>query len=310
MKPEGMMYAAVALSATLSLGVLVAFFWSERRWRQWDREQAQRLRNLRTDHIGGENASPRQDDELAWPPIPFQRRPFHEALAEDCPELAPSPQARAIAQYLATRPANPETENDEMRWNEATATAAVMVGMLSGCHFGPPKPRLNPHPQERYEITMTIEDAPGPFTDIGGFVQYDVDNYEECMPEKWTFVRGHYHDQLDEFIPFAYTQIAENVYRTRITVDALRNVDYHGLGECRWGLTAVTSNLRGKNVDFIPRLHLDELRKQQAKRIYFSTRTYFAEKGYPDSGGERSEFGPEVQDELFTITLTPRRISP
>ncbi|MDI9238241.1 hypothetical protein QLQ15_04865 [Lysobacter sp. LF1] len=199
-----------------------------------------------------------------------------------------------------------------MKWKHAAATAAL-AGVVSGCQTKQPEIQRDPHPQERYEITMTIQDAPGPFRNIGGGVQYDVENWVDCMPEKWTFERGHYHDQPDEFLPLTYTKIAENVYRTRITVDALVDEDYHGLGACRWKMTVVTSRLYGKSVRFTPRLHLDELRAQQPKKVYFSKRTYLSNKldDFPDSGEiSPSGFGAEVQDELFAITLTPRRIAP
>lgn len=47
MKTEAMIYTIVAFSALLPLGVIGAFVSSERRWRRRDREQAQRLRDLR-----------------------------------------------------------------------------------------------------------------------------------------------------------------------------------------------------------------------------------------------------------------------
>ncbi|MQQ99823.1 hypothetical protein [Glaciimonas soli] len=44
-----------------------------------------------------------------------------------------------------------------------------------------PDIKQNPHPKMRYEITLTIKDAPGPFDAVTGFMQYDVTN-EQCSP--------------------------------------------------------------------------------------------------------------------------------
>ncbi|MDI9238242.1 hypothetical protein QLQ15_04870 [Lysobacter sp. LF1] len=311
-----MFYVTVVVGALVLFwaGVMGSFLWfGPRRWRA----EEQWLRSRRAAFVPEPN--PDSVDEAPQREMPIHRRPFHEALWEDEPSLAPSPRVRALVREVAARQqwltdeAGLHEENGEMKWKHAVATAALTAGVVSGCQTKQPEIQRNPHPQERYEITMTIRDAPGPFRDIGGSVQYDVENWVDCMPEKWTFERGHYHDQPDEFLPLTYTRIAENVYRTQITVDALQDEDYHGLGVCEWKMTVVTSRLYGMSVRFTPRLHLEDLRAQQPKKVYFSKRTYLSTKldDFPNSGkSSPSGFGAEVQDELFTITLTPRRIWP
>ncbi|HEY0659733.1 MAG TPA: hypothetical protein VGD21_00185, partial [Lysobacter sp.] len=335
MQAETIIYGAAALSVSVCLGTLAAFFWSERRWRK--REQW--LASLCT--LDEPGTPPHPTDEAEPPTIPITRRPFHEALWEDEPDLAPSPRLRpqmqsdrspvlrsenagrvgpanagsrslheiTPARASAADEASTHEEDDEML-KQKIAAAALTVGALTACQ-SQPEVRRNPRPQERYEITMTIRDAPGPLTNIGGSVQYNVDNWLDCMPEKFDFPLGVHREKPEEFLPLSFERIAENVYRTEIAADALRDEDYHDLGVCRWKLTAVTPRLYGKTVRFIPTLFLEELRAQKPKTLYFSSRTYFADKGFPDSGAtDRSRFGAEVQDELFTITLTPRRIAP
>jgi len=334
-----LIYLAVSLSALLSAGTLIAFFWCERRARTHERAMAQRLADLygssyTVDRTGGV--------ELAA--IPIKRRPFHEALEEDAPELAPSPRAVAISRELlaqrrsaicnATSSYEPEAlpsqprpslserapalstvheDNDEML-KQQMAAAAVAFGALTACQpMKRPEYQQNPNPKERYEITMTIQDAPGPLTRIGGAVQYSVDNWVDCMPEKFDLEVGPHHEQKFAFLPLSVVREADNAYRMDIAVDALLNEDYHDRGVCQWELTAVTTRLLGRTVRFTPTLFLDELRAQKPKTIFFSKRTYLSMKlkDWPDSGETSpSGFGHDVQDELFTITLTPRRIRP
>ncbi|MCD0244314.1 hypothetical protein JWH05_00225, partial [Xanthomonas melonis] len=47
---------------------------------------------------------------------------------------------------------------------------------------GDPVYRKNPHPTQAYRITMTIEDAPGPFEWISGTAFYEMTNHKQCTP--------------------------------------------------------------------------------------------------------------------------------
>ncbi|HEY0662504.1 MAG TPA: hypothetical protein VGD21_14435, partial [Lysobacter sp.] len=340
MRTETIIYGMAALSTLLCAGTLGAYCWSERRWRQ--REQW--LASLRTRPPDEPGTPPHPTDEAEPPTIPITRRPFHEALWEDEPDLAPSPQSRALMQrdrssadrseghgqivpaVAGNRPiremsparipkadeASTHEEHDEML-KQKIAAAALTVGALTACQSTQPEIRRNPHPQERYEITMTIRDAPGPLANIGGSVQYDVDNWLDCMPEKFDFPLGVHREKPEEFLPLSFERIAENVFRTEITADALRDEDYHDLGVCRWKLTVVKPSLQGKTALFMPRITLDELRAQRPKTEYFANAIYSATdlEGWPESGEESpSKFSEEIRNELFTITLTPRRFAP
>lgn len=132
MKTEAMIYTIVAFSALLPLGVIGAFVSSERRWRRRDREQAQRLRDLRANSDGEAGSLSSATDEVGQCVIPIQCRPFCEALWEDCPELAPSPRVRAIVRELAER--QNERENEAMKLRHLAAAAALAaVGASTGC---------------------------------------------------------------------------------------------------------------------------------------------------------------------------------
>ncbi|NJC39416.1 hypothetical protein GGR60_003991 [Xanthomonas arboricola] len=47
---------------------------------------------------------------------------------------------------------------------------------------GEPVYRKNPNPTQAYRITMTIEDAPGPFEWISGTAFYQITNHKQCTP--------------------------------------------------------------------------------------------------------------------------------
>lgn len=123
-----MIYAAVTLGALVPLGVIGAFVWSERRCRERDRMQAEWLRRLRP----LASADVHTEGLPERPLIPIQRRPFHEALWEDCSELAPSPRVRAIVRELAARQNQRENEEMKLRHLAAAATLAV-AGASMGC---------------------------------------------------------------------------------------------------------------------------------------------------------------------------------
>ncbi len=130
MTAKMMIYAALAPSALLSLSMIVAFVWSERRWRERERE---RERSARTRLAAASGALPATAAEDVPHAIPIQRRLFHEALWEDEPGLAPSPRARAISQELAQRQSRREAENDEMRLTHLAAVASL--GLAACAHL-------------------------------------------------------------------------------------------------------------------------------------------------------------------------------
>lgn len=192
------------------------------------------------------------------------------------------------------------------------AAAVVLAGAATACAHKEPEIQLNPEPRERYEITMTIQDAPGPFTDIGGWVQYDVSN-KDCAPTRETFQTVHYLTPEKFFLPLTFREVGDGVYTAEVAVDALLDEDYFGLGVCRWRMTFANAALKGRSVKFTPLLGLEQLRSEKPQTLYFSKRTYYSTKldDSPNFGGlSPSQFKSSVQDELFTITLTARRIAP
>ena len=332
-----LIYLAVSLSALLSAGTLIAFFWCERRARTHERAMAKRLADLygssyTVDRTGGV--------ELAA--IPIKRRPFHEALEEDAPELAPSPRAVAISRELlaqrrsaicnATSSYEPEAlpsqprpslserapalstvheDNDEMLKQEMAA-AAVAFGALTACQ---PMKRaeypLNPHPKERYELIVKIDGAPGAFKDVRGGMHYWVPD-NSCVPPTGGPMNP-IRFSPEATIPFPLEQLDATTYRAEVWTDGMVDRNYYGLGTCKWELVAATIILKGRSVTFAPDLWLRDLRAEKAKVLYFSDAIYSAHdlEGWPESGEQSSSnFSEKVRNDLFTITLTPRRVAP
>ncbi|MGO1070090.1 hypothetical protein [Lysobacter sp. CA199] len=57
---------------------------------------------------------------------------------------------------------------------------------LTGCGASPydeiaPEFKQNSQPKQRYQLTLTIANAPGPFVSVQGFMQFDMKT-SECPP--------------------------------------------------------------------------------------------------------------------------------
>lgn len=170
--------------------------------------------------------------------------------------------------------------------------------------------RRNPAPQQRYEVTLEIKDAPGPFEVVEGFMQYDV-NDRSCVP-KAPVTGASVH--LTEDIPTEFVRIADNIYRATVFTDLLLDDDYFGLGICRWEFMAVRGELKVKSnyeTTFVPTLGRDNFQTQQPELMFFPKETYTTERlGYPMFGIGLDMLKPEYRNTKFTITMTARKIQP
>ncbi|HSX64072.1 MAG TPA: hypothetical protein VLF15_05050, partial [Pseudoxanthomonas sp.] len=115
---------------------------------------------------------------------------------------------------------------------------------LSACNLSTPfgsRPvvdyKQNPNAQQRYDITLTIADAPGSFASMEGSAQYEVVNLE-CLPPP-NSNSGGYTSRKTRHVPFALTPVSETDYTAVVYADQLLDEDYHGRGICHWQLTHV-----------------------------------------------------------------------
>ena len=169
-----------------------------------------------------------------------------------------------------------------------------------------PNIKQNPHPTKRYEITMTIEGAPGPFDSINGYVLYQVDN-EECVPVQ-PFSGARLAQRKS--IPLALTRTG-NVYKGTFYGDQLQDDDYFGLGTCHWAIASAGATINVKKVVFASGIGLKEIKTQKPYATYFANASYHDPK---DQGGDPGDIGTpyilQHPNEFFSVTLVAKEDTP
>lgn len=199
-----------------------------------------------------------------------------------------------------------------MRRLVATSLFILLTLTLPACGQSMKKPdiKLNPHPKMRYEITLTIEDAPGPFDAVEGSAGYQVAN-DRCVPlTSFSGVRL----TPEKHVPMVLTRVNDKVYKGELYVDLLADEDYFGLGLCRWSMPFADFDLQIGNLAFAHAIALKDILAGKSVTRYFNNRSYFSEDarskkdGHPRvSGGnaERSDFGNESKN-TFSTTITAK----
>lgn len=176
-----------------------------------------------------------------------------------------------------------------------------------------------PHPQQAYRLTMTIENAPGPFGMVRGAVQYNVKNYRDC---------GRVNPEVGAPTDIVYLperhwqQTAPNVYETTVHADGMLDEDYYGKGICHWELRGASALLRAtgdeRETRFLPAMDYEEIFAEKTKVLYFWNGRYPTDnpppsdgKGFPDFGDiNLGKVPPQQQNEFFKVTLSARKVQP
>lgn len=169
-----------------------------------------------------------------------------------------------------------------------------------GAAMNKPDIKLNPQPRMRYEITIKVDNAPGPFDRVEGVVDYRVSN-ENCVP--LTPVTGAT-VAPEKRVPIVLTHSGGNVYKGEIYADLLQDEDYYGKGVCHWSVVAASANLFVKQVDFSAPLLHDDLLKGKPVNRYYSNRSYATTRVERVDTGEtdRSQYQDEASS-TFSITV-------
>ncbi|SFR90206.1 hypothetical protein SAMN05216570_0467 [Dyella sp. OK004] len=191
----------------------------------------------------------------------------------------------------------------------ALALALTLATSTYGSPMNTPDIKQNPHPQMRYEVTMTIEGAPGPFETVTGFMQYEVLD-DRCLPMQDPISGAKKHPMTDP--PIHFERVSDNVYKGVVYADLLQNEDYYGLGICKWSLVSAIGRLQGKEATFSPDLSLDELVAQERKTLYFYKGNY-SHNSVKDSvfaGVPLSDHIKAHRDDFFSVTLEAREVFP
>jgi hypothetical protein len=167
----------------------------------------------------------------------------------------------------------PMTASKRRRSSFARYALPLLFALTTSAFGSPmktPDIKQNPNPTQRYDITLKIDDAPGPFDAISASLDYQVSN-DRCVPltpgSGATIVP-------QEHIPLALTHVGGNVYTATIYTDRFLDEDYYGMGVCHWEFVAVGIELKIGQVDFSPSLFLKDLKAGHAVVTYFSKNQY------------------------------------
>lgn len=190
--------------------------------------------------------------------------------------------------------------------NVAALATLTLPFTAYGATMTQPDIKQNPNPKMRYEITATIEGAPGPFDRVLGVVDYRVTN-ELCVPA--TPVMG------ARIVPEKRTAVEfrrdhDNVYRATVYLDLLQDEDYFGKGTCHWTLMAAGIELTHATVTFSASLFHDDLLAGKPVPRYFAEGSYAkAQPMRVDTGiADRAQF--HGAGSLFSVTMRAEEQTP
>jgi hypothetical protein len=116
-------------------------------------------------------------------------------------------------------------------------------------------------------------------------------------------------------LPFA--ERPDGSFAATVYLDALLDEDYYGNGVCRWTLTSVGPWVMatGSPVEtlFDTDLSSEQLLAEQPVQLFYWKGYYPRSKvdGFKTWGNStREQFAPEARDNLFSMTLTPKKVQP
>lgn len=249
---------------------------------------------------GGLPATPTRKPVLPQLPLPS----VHSETQKDDPmKLSPV----LVAASLALNACTPVSGSlDSQRNDQATESQESDSPSLRH------KFRVNPNPKRRYDITMTIKDAPGPFGDVGFSAHYIARN---CM--YWTDKFAGTTARPTHTIAMPFKKLDEVTYLATVYLDAMLDEDYYGDGICHWELLEVAAGLEATGADgetgFGPDISPESIVAKE------SVTKFFWSEYYPRAGVDNfSEFGSktldnvplEKREKFFTITLSSREVQP
>lgn len=170
----------------------------------------------------------------------------------------------------------------------------------------------NPHPVQRYELTVTV-DAPGPWDNIVGDVSYDISN-EKCL--RHNDFEGVYMRPGSVGREFALTKVDAHTYRGYFYRDALEGGDYYGKGICHWDVSAAGPIFTVHGLSFAPDVSFDIYKENFGDELDGSTATYWlSKKDFFDHSLKRSNYGQGTMSTVdeghggwFSVAITVREV--
>lgn len=179
--------------------------------------------------------------------------------------------------------------------------------------------RLNPSPRQGYELVLTIQDAPGPFKKMGWSALYQAKGCNYVVND-FAGVRG----EPEHTVKLPFVERPDGSFAATVYLDAMLDEDYYGNGVCQWTLAGVsaggTPSGAPEETAFSGHMNLEHLLAEQPRPMFYWKGDYGTFKRSPDANTtvspvafgspERSQFKAELQAELFSLTLTPKRVQP
>jgi hypothetical protein len=190
-----------------------------------------------------------------------------------------------------------------------TVLPALLTALtISACgsFMSTPHIKQNPHPRQRYEITIRIDGAPGPFESVTADMQFDISNGAQCAPQ----------DPFSGATPtpnyrqaIALTRRGEQTYKGIIYLDLLEDGNYYRKGVCHWDFTAVDVALKGNDVSFYSGIIKEAITAGTSVIKYLPKRVY-AGSTVPDLNVASEPMSDEIaghRQQYFSITMTARK---
>ena len=177
-----------------------------------------------------------------------------------------------------------------------------------------PSYKQNSKPRDQYDLTVVVDNAPGPFDLVEGLMQYRITN-PECLPPAESFSGV---QMTSEFygVPIRFSRRQDGSYVAVVAADGLEDADYFGRGICHWEPMGPLVQMRAADnkVDtkFIISLSSAKLVSGETERKHYKKDNYPRIKiaDYPDTGKSNpEEFDEEVRGKTFSITLKSRELT-
>ena len=172
--------------------------------------------------------------------------------------------------------------------------------------------RLNPTPRQGYELVLTLQDAPGPFKKMGWSALYQAKGCNYVVND-FAGVRG----EPEHTVVLPFTERPDGSYAATVYLDAMLDEDYYGNGVCQWQMVGVGAGVMATGASdessFRVSLQPDQVLAEQPVQLYFWKGYYPRSKtdGFRTWGNNtREQFAPEARDNLFSMTLTPKKVLP
>jgi hypothetical protein len=176
---------------------------------------------------------------------------------------------------------------------------------MNEVNAGSVKVKLNPHSQQRYELTFTVHDAPGSFDSVTGEITYEVWN-EGCVPTD--SISGAHSKTPGFSMSFPLTKLSDNVYRGEVDLDLPVNEDYFGLGVCQWKANSAGIDLKSRDVNFVASIMKDEIFSRKKVNNFLWKGDYFKPptKNYVSQSVPESVYASspvDYQSNYFDISI-------